>query len=132
MVDPVSGSAVSIAGNNGLAQPADPSSLGGANPKDVTAFQNAMNQPVDAPMPVEPQGAVNGAEGSGMLENLDKVSENIRSMQDGLHNATGAMGEVGDLLRTQFQVAQLTMTQTMVGQVGQKTSQGAQQLLKGQ
>jgi hypothetical protein len=39
---------------------------------------------------------------------------------------------VGDLLRMQFQAAQLTMTQTMVGQVGQKTSQGTQQLLKGQ
>ena len=130
MVDPISGSQLaSIAGNNGVAQPADPSSLGGANPKDAAMFAEAMNQPPDAPMPPD---AVEGTQGPGMLDNLDKISADMRSMQTGLESATGAMGEVGDLLRTQFQVAQLTMTQTMIGQVGQKTSQGTQQLLKGQ
>lgn len=125
MVDSISGKALSIAGQNGVAQPADFSKLGGADPNDAALFAEAMNRPEDAL-------GVDGAQNNGMLGNLDKLSADMRAMQSDLQNAVGEMGEMGDLLRTQFQVAQLTMTQTMVGQVGQKTSQGTQQLLKGQ
>lgn len=126
MVDPISSQAVSIAGN-GAAMPKSPTELGAANPKDVAQFTEAM-QPPTPPMPDQ----VPGVEPKTLVDNLDKMSADMRAMQSDLQNAVSNMGEMGDLLRTQFQMASLTMTQTMVGQVGQKTSQGTQQLLKGQ
>lgn len=128
MVDPISGgAAASISSGAGVAGPSGVAGPGPANPADTAQFAEAMQQPAMPPAPDH----VPGTQGS-MLEGLDKVSANLRAMQGDLQNATTNMGEVGDLLRTQFQVAQLTMTQTMVGQVGSKTSQGTQQLLKGQ
>jgi hypothetical protein len=132
MVDPISSQAVSsIAGNNGVAQPADISKLGGANPQDVQDFAAAMNnQPLEAPMP---PADIQGAQQNDMLTGLDDLSANVRDMQQNMQGVADALGgDMGNLLRTQFQVAHLTMTQTMIGQVGQKTSQGTQQLLKGQ
>ncbi len=130
MVDPISSSQLaSIASNNGVAQPADPSSLGGVNPQDAENFANAMQQPNQ----VGQVGEVNGTEQSGFMNKIDQMSTDMRTQQEGLFNSANAIeGSMGDLLKTQFQVAQLTMSQTMVGQVGSKTSQGTQQLLKGQ
>jgi hypothetical protein len=135
MVDPISSQAVSsIAGNNGVAQPADISKLGGANPQDVQDFAAAMNnQPLEAPMPPADIQAAQGVQKGDMLTGLDDLSSNVRDMQSNMQGVADALGgDMGNLLRTQFQVAHLTMTQTMIGQVGQKTSQGTQQLLKGQ
>ena len=129
MVDPISSSAVASISSNGVAAPSGAAGPGPANPADAAQFTEAMQQPAMPPAPDH----VPGTEKQGsVLESLDKMSANMRGMQDNLQNATTHMGEIGDLLQTQFQVAQLTMTQTMVGQVGSKSSQGAQQLLKGQ
>jgi hypothetical protein len=100
---------------------------------DTAQFQEALHQPNVHSAAEMTSGQIPGTESSrSVLEGIDKMSADMRAMQGDLQNATSSMGEVGDLLRMQFQAAQLTMTQTMVGQVGQKTSQGTQQLLKGQ
>lgn len=134
MSDPISGKIAADIAQAGLTQ-ASPQGPGPANPSDVAQFNEAMQ----APMPPEQSAPVQGAESplpdgeSSLIKGVDDMSANMRTMQNDLQNlVNNTGGEVGDLLKTQFQVAQLTMAQTMVGQVGQKTSQGTQQLLKGQ
>ena len=133
MVDPISTQAATGAvGGIGQAGLAEPSALGGpgpVNPDDAARFSEAMQQGLD---PAAQAGQTPGAPGSTFMDGIDKMSADMRAAQANILQSTSGMGEMGDLIRTQFEVAQLTTTQTMVGQVGQKTSQGTQQLLKGQ
>ena len=132
MIDPISTQAATGAvGGVGQSGLAEPSALGGPGPvnqNDAARFSEAMQQGLDPGAGQMPD--VNA--GNNVLEGIDKMSADMRAAQSGIMDATSGMGEMGALLRTQFEVAQLTTTQTMVGQVGQKTSQGTQQLLKGQ
>ncbi len=64
---------------------------------------------------------------------LDSMQREMTDKSQALEKSINSVqGSSGDMLRLQYEVAQLTMTQTVVGQVGSKTSQGLQQLLKGQ
>jgi hypothetical protein len=136
MIDPISTQAATgaVGGTGGIGQTgvAEPSGLGGpgqVNQSDATRFAEAV-QGVD---PGAQAGQTPGADtGVNVLEGLDKMSADMRAAQQSMLESTSGMGAMGDLIRTQFEVAQLTTAQTMVGQVGQKTSQGTQQLLKGQ
>jgi len=137
MADPISTQAMtgSIGGTGGVGQTGlvEPSGLGGpgpANQNDVTQFTEAMQQQsIDPGLQAQTPGVNTG---NNVLEGLDKMSSDMRAAQKNIVDSTKGMGDMGDLIRTQFEVAQLTTTQTMVGQVGQKSSQGIQQLLKGQ
>jgi hypothetical protein len=137
MIDPISTQAatgaVGGAGGVGQAGLAEPSGLGGpgqANQKDAAQFAEAMQQGIDPGAQAGQTPGVNTD--ANVLEGLDKMSADMRAAQQNIVESTSGMGDMGNLIRTQFEVAQLTTTQTMVGQVGQKTSQGTQQLLKGQ
>lgn len=136
MSDPISGKIAAEVAQAGLSE-AGTQGPGPAKPEDVASFSEAMQAPVPAEAHAgsPAQGMQNHAaeEGTSFMRGVDDLSANLRSMQSNLEQSVGgAGGEVGELLKTQFEVARLTMTQTMVGQVGQKTSQGTQQLLKGQ
>ncbi len=123
MVDPLvtkTGAAAGAGLTEGLQQNARPV----ASQSDVARFQEALGA-------TPPQGTEQ-TRPSEALEGLDKLSADLKTAQDNVIRTTSDMGDMGDLLRMQFEVANLTTTQTMVGQVGQKSSQGTQQLLKGQ
>jgi hypothetical protein len=139
MVDPISTQAATGAvggvGQTGLAEPSGIGGPGPVNQHDAARFSEAMQEGAGPAAAQESAAAgqttgVNA--GDPVLEGMDKLSADMRAMQDKLVQSTSGMGEMGDLIRVQFEVARLTTTQTMVGQVGQKTSQGTQQLLKGQ
>lgn len=127
MIDPLI-SQTGAAAELGAGQPASVGT-GPASQDDVARFQEALHPDADIPQQV---GNVVPAGGNAPLEGLDKLSADLQTAKNTIIEGTRNMGEVGDLLRMQFEVANLTTTQTMVGQVGQKTSQGTQQLLKGQ
>lgn len=104
----------------GPAQAGKPS----AAPEDAARFQEALG--------VTPPQAPDQLQGSSPLAGLDKLSADMRATKTNIVQGADGLGDMGNLLRLQFEVANLTTTQTMVGQVGQKSSQGTQQLLKGQ
>ncbi len=123
MVDPLI-TQTGAATGAGLAEGAQQGVKPAASQSDVARFQEALGAaPPQGPDQVQP---------SGTLEGLDKLSADMKTAKDNILQTTSGMGDMGDLLRMQFEVANLTTTQTMVGQVGQKSSQGTQQLLKGQ
>ena len=128
MVDPL----VSQAGAAGVGgvSPGSPSEIGNgpgfASESDVTTFHDAMAGNTT------PQHGVEGTQPGGLMQEMDKISVDLQSTRDGLLKNADGLGDMGNLIRLQFEVANLTTTQTMVGQVGQKSSQGTQQLLKGQ
>ncbi len=64
---------------------------------------------------------------------LDAMHKEFKDNRTAFEQSINSMeGSTGDLMRLQYQIAQVTMSQTMIGQVGSKASQGTQQLLKGQ
>lgn len=136
MVDPLISQAGQVAGQTGAAPAAGP---GTAKAEDVSRFQEGLRPEAGAP-PMDAQAgqgvsgvqAPDQAQRPNVVEGLDQLSSDLKAARTGIIEGAEHMGEIGALLRTQFEVAQLTTTQTMVGQVGQKTSQGTQQLLKGQ
>jgi hypothetical protein len=151
MIDPISAQAVGSIGQTGAAQPASSTGTAGAGvapAEDVTRFNSAMDQSgqnMSQASKQSPEGfredaasRIHGAKPaettgpSSTLDSLDKVSADFKSLRTDMLQNASHMGEVGDLIRAQFQVANITMTQTMMGQAGQKSSQGVQQLLKGQ
>jgi hypothetical protein len=140
-MDPISSQAAGAVAKTEVTQPL--SGPGPARADDVARFQDSMHQPPqqnpqqlpDAGQSFQPaQAAQTDAPGASnkVLDGLDKVSSDIRSMRTDMIADSGNLGDMGELIRVQFQVANLTMTQTMMGQAGQKSSQGMQQLLKGQ
>ncbi len=141
MIDPISTQAATGAtgatggvGQAGLAEPRL-DGPGPANQADAAKFSEAMHQGVDpaAQAQIGQTGQTPGVNtGNSVLDGLDSMSESMRAAQKSIVDSASGLGEMGHLIRTQFEVAQLTTTQTLVGQAGQKTSQGAQQLLKGQ
>jgi hypothetical protein len=147
MIDPISAQAVGSIGQTGAAQPASSTGTAGAGAapaEDVTRFNTALDQGgqnmtqtpgsfgADAANRAQGAKPAEAAGRSSTLESLDKVSADFQSMRTDMLQNASHMGEVGNLIRAQFQVANITMTQTMMGQAGQKSSQGVQQLLKGQ
>lgn len=136
MVDPVVSSMVGQM--ESLTQP-EPT-LGAAHPTDVERFDAAMDAPqegqvsgVDGDMQasLRPVDRAQEAEGN-LLRNIDGLSHDASRMHTEVMTSLGNAGEMGEMFRLQFQVANLTTTQTIVGQTGQKGSQGVQTLLKGQ
>jgi hypothetical protein len=131
MIDPIltQAGAGAIGGVPGESMPGA-NGPGVASEADADLFQNALNGKA-------PVGDLQAADGTGTqpgktMENIDKLSSDLRAARESVIGGTEGLGDMGQLLRLQFEVANLTTTQTMVGQVGQKTSQGTQQLLKGQ
>lgn len=140
-MDPISSQAAGAVAKTEAAQPL--SGPGQARADDVARFQDSLHQPQqqnpqqfpDVGQAFQPaQAAQTDAAGTSnkVLDGLDKVSSDIRAMRTDMLADSGKLGDMGELIRVQFQVANLTMTQTMMGQAGQKSSQGMQQLLKGQ
>ncbi len=105
------------------------------SPNVDTMHHNAQQQ-ADAVHISSPAQAVDGTPpikkvaGDNVLDALQRDMSNART---GIEESLQSMqGSTGDMLRLQYQMAQVTMTQSLVGQVGSKTGQGVQQLLKGQ
>jgi hypothetical protein len=64
---------------------------------------------------------------------MDRLSADMRSLKVDLdHGLANAKGEMGELISLQFKAMQITTSMTVMGQGGQKTGQGIQQLIKGQ
>lgn len=118
---------------------------GTSSPRQVDAqeqsqFAEQLNQPTTETM-TEPvtmpdvsqnagTGNVTKTPGDTILDNLSHQMSETRTVVEGQLNAIS--GEMGELMRLQYDIARVTMDQTMIGQVGSKGSQGIQQLLKGQ
>lgn len=153
MVDPI---LASVGQLEGLAQPEAVKGAGGANMADVERFNTVMEQPLRGSDGLEGVAGVDGISGQGLqamsevpntmvrstitmpeadtslVQGLDYFSAESHKMHSEVVQSLANAGEMGEMFKLQFQVANLTTTQTMVGQTGQKGSQGVQTLLKGQ
>lgn len=100
----------------------------------VEQAQNATQ--VDSTQQVTATSGASGVQpqtgGSRILDNLDRMSADFRALKDSVHETAGKGGEMGEIIRLQMQVAEVTTTQTMVGKGGEKTGQGINQLVRGQ
>jgi hypothetical protein len=139
MLDPISAQATGATGATGQAGGAQPAAgPGQAKTEDVTRFNDSMQSQQQTPQAgqgfrPEQVGQADKAGSPGkVMDGLDKMSADLREMRLDTIADTEKLGDMGNLIRAQFKVANLTMTQTMMGQAGQKSSQGMQQLLKGQ
>lgn len=119
---------------------------GKADQADKARFEEAMQ--ADAPQQTQPVNQVdntqqveqvgkateaqNQTQGSKILDNLDRMSADFKNLKDGVQQAANNHGEMGDLIRLQMQVAEVTTTQTLVGKGGEKSGQGVNQLVRGQ
>ncbi|MFI3271127.1 MAG: hypothetical protein R3Y11_03345 [Pseudomonadota bacterium] len=100
--------------------------------------QEQSNQNINAPQHVHNEAEVamqrtppvQKTAGDTVLDAMHKEFKESRTAFE--HSVNSMEGSTGDLMRLQYQIAQVTMSQTMIGQVGSKVSQGTQQLLKGQ
>lgn len=107
--------------------PAGPASQAGPAParEDVAAFEKAMS--------------VGAGEGQGldvgqqMFDQVKRAGVGMRAEGERIRAELDA-GDLGpaDLLRLQFDVAKLTMDQTLLGKVGEKSGQSIQTLFRGQ
>ncbi len=115
----------------------------GPSESDVARFQDSLNAPVD-------QGALGGEqaaspqmvrEGSGTSPSLgDSILQGMDKMRGSREAHMNAIGElVGketlspqDMMRLQFELAQLNMQQDLTVKVADKANQGVQTLFKNQ
>lgn len=134
MIDPVAArQATEALDSAARMDPADPPQVSdppeAPDPADVRHFESALDaEPARTP----PPEAGSAGEPGRLLRGLDAFSEDTARLRASVESTVGRVGEMGDLFRLQFEVATMTTTQTMVGQTGQKGSQGVQTLLKGQ
>lgn len=110
-----------------------------AVPADVERFSAAMEQDMQGVGSLDPTSnnsiqpvSVATTTDGDLMRGIDTISATSTKMHADVVQSLSNSGEMGDMFRLQFQVANLTTTQTIVGQTGQKGSQGVQTLLKGQ
>jgi hypothetical protein len=144
MVDPVTTQALSSA-TAGTAQSPLSTGPGQAAAPDAAAFQQAVQRPeATAPAP-DSGGSVNAGPrshaaqspvhepASSPLPGIDQLSADMRAMKADVETSmANVKGDMGELIGLQFKTMQITTAMTVMGQGGQKTGQGIQQLLKGQ
>lgn len=112
---------------------------GPAVPADVERFSAAVEQDMQGVGSLDPTSnnsiqpvSVATTTDGDLMRGIDTISATSTKMHADVVQSLSNSGEMGDMFRLQFQVANLTTTQTIVGQTGQKGSQGVQTLLKGQ
>ncbi len=156
MVDPISQQIIQEIGNKSVSQsPVEPSTV---STDDAVAFNDMVNgtgeitasQPIEmsqntqAPMDnmQDPTLAQNTMDtnavkpkqslGDRILQGLENTQNDIQTAKDKM--ATDLQGDntINKMYELQLQVSQLATSQHVIGQVGSKTSQGIQTLLKGQ
>jgi hypothetical protein len=144
MVDPVTTQALGSV-TAGTAQAPVSSGPGQAAATDAAAFQQAVQRPeATAPAPGSGESVNVGARApaaqsqahgpaSSPLQGLDRLSSDLRTMKADVETSVATVkGDMGELIGLQFKVMQITTAMTVMGQGGQKTGQGIQQLIKGQ
>lgn len=75
---------------------------------------------------------VEATQGNRILDNLDKMSSEFKDIKTSIDKSAENHGEMGDIIRLQMQVAEVTTNQTLVGKTGEKSGQGVNQLVRGQ
>ncbi|MCG8530931.1 MAG: hypothetical protein MI749_09730 [Desulfovibrionales bacterium] len=79
------------------------------------------------------QSEVDRARNSDKVMNtLDKMSSEYKQLNMAVEKNSKNAGELGEIIRLQLKVAQVTTAQTMLGKAGEKSSQGVSQLVRGQ
>lgn len=102
----------------------------GAETQQVAPAQQAAEAQQVAQ--VEQTADAQRAQGHKILDNLDKMSADYGKLREGILSGANGQGEMGDIIRLQMQVAEVTTTQTLVGKTGEKGGQGVNQLVRGQ
>ncbi len=155
MVDPLSQQIIQEIGSSNVGETAStPSVVSG---DDASAFQNMVTEPVDinsiqqvshtesttqtvdaqnanlAPDTVNTQ-AVQGESSLGdrILQGLENMQNDVKTTRESVTTQLQGDDKINQMLGLQLQVSQLTANQQILGQVGSKTNQGVQTLLKGQ
>jgi len=128
-------------------QQQSPQGPGKASEQDVAKFQEAMEgqsgeqaQGVDGVQQTQQSAEVQGAAETGepsladkMIQSISQTGKQMEAARDEIINTVQSESlSPQDLIKAQFKVAEFTMQQTMVGKVGEKSSQGAQTLMRGQ
>jgi hypothetical protein len=142
MVDPVTTQALSSA-TAGTAQSPLSTGPGQVAAPDAAAFQQAVQRPeatapdgggsVNAGMRAHAAQSPAHGPASSPLPCLDQLSADMRSIKADVEaSMANVKGDMGELIGLQFKTMQITTAMTVMGQGGQKTGQGIQQLLKGQ
>ena len=136
MVDPVTTQVASSVSTGGPSPSASPAGPGQVSSGDSAAFQEAVHRPEEFSAPqsgsVQAPQDVSAAK-SPLASGMDRLSADMRSLKVDLdHGLANVKGEMGELISLQFKAMQITTSMTVMGQGGQKTGQGIQQLIKGQ
>lgn len=95
--------------------------------QQVDGAQQAQQEKLYCNMSEAPQ-----ATGSRILDNLDRMSSDFMKLKNDVLSSAEKHGEMGDIIRLQMKVAEVTTTQTLVGKSGEKSGQGVNQLVRGQ
>ncbi len=156
MVDPLSQQIIQEIGNNSVGETASTPSVVSA--EDASSFQNMVTEPVDInsiqPVSMGQESTVQGLDaqnaatipdsssvtpvkgevslGDRILQGLESIQNDAKVARDSVTTQIQGDSRVNQMLDLQLQVSQLTANQQILGQVGSKTNQGMQTLLKGQ
>ncbi len=147
MIDPASQQAIQKIGGDSIGQtPSQPSTV---SAEESTSFRDMVGgtSEVNNTQSVQPTNANEGAAqssdvkpatdstqslGDRILQGLEKTQNDIQGAKDKIVSDIDANSQIGQMYNLQLQVGQLATSQQVMGQVGSKTSQGIQTLLKGQ
>ncbi len=148
MVDPLSQQIIQDIGKTSVTQAPEPSTV---SSQDAASFQSMLSGDVQGVTPVQgatsadSSSAVQGQEllqspvqatkpslGDRILQGLENSQNNIQNARDKISTEVQGDGSISKMYELQLQVSQLATSQHIMGQVGSKTSQGIQTLLKGQ
>ncbi len=155
MVDPISQQIIQEIGNKAVTQtPVEPSTV---SANDATAFQDMVGATGNTQAP-PPTAGVDGSTmqvgtesqvfgpdtaditsikakpslGDRILQGLENTQNEIQTAKNNVAADLQKDGNINEMYKLQLQVSHLATNQHVVGQVGSKTSQGIQTLLKGQ
>ncbi|WP_290922190.1 hypothetical protein [Halodesulfovibrio sp.] len=104
-------------------------------PSQLHAEESLQAEQIESINTAEHAVAVTDAEatqGNKILDNLDKMSCEFKDLKASIDKSAENHGEMGDIIRLQMQVAEVTTNQTLVGKTGEKSGQGVNQLVRGQ
>ncbi len=148
MVDPLSQQLIQEIGKTSVGQSPQPSTV---SPQDAASFQTMVGGNVEGDTAV--QGVVASESttaaampeqdllqsplqkpslGDRILQGLENSQSNIQAARDKVATEVQGDSSISKMYELQLQVSQLATNQQIIGQVGSKTSQGIQTLLKGQ
>ncbi len=148
MVDPLSQQIIQDIGKTTVTQSPEPSTV---SSQDAASFQSMLSGDVHGVTQVQgintadSSSAVQGQEflqdsvqatkpslGDRILQGLESSQNNIQNARDKISTEIQGDGSISKMYELQLQVSQLATSQHIMGQVGSKSSQGIQTLLKGQ